>query len=67
MLKIGTFDPKWTLPSRLDRNPRVWMVSVNGFGIDMRFAPRELQVEAFERGLIPYIPADRGRNSEEDE
>ena len=67
MLKIGTFDPKWTLPSRLDKNPRVWMVSVNGFGIDMRFAPRELQVEAFEKGLIPYIPADRGSNSDEDE
>jgi len=67
MLKIGTFDPKWTLPSRLDRNPRVWMVSVNGFGMDMRFAPRELQVEAFEKGLIPYIPADRGSNSDEDE
>ena len=67
MLKIGTFDPKWTLPSRLDKNPRVWMVSVNGFGIDMRFAPRELQVEAFEKGLIPYIPADRGSKLDEDE
>jgi hypothetical protein len=67
MLKIGTFDPRWTLPSRLHDNPRVWMVSVNGFGMDMRFAPRELQVEAFEKGLIPYIPADRGSNSEEDE
>ena len=66
-LKIGTFDPKWTLPSRLDRNPRVWMVSINGFFMDMRFAPRELQVEAFEKGLIPYIPADRGGNSDEDE
>lgn len=67
MLKIGTFDPKWTLPSRLHDNPRVWMVSVNGFGMDMRFAPRELQVEAFEKGLIPYIPADRGNDSDEDE
>ena len=67
MLKIGTFEPKWTLPSRLDDNPRVWMVSVNGFGMDMRFAPRELQVEAFEKGLIPYIPADRGNDSDEEE
>lgn len=67
MLKIGTFDPKWTLPSRLHDNPRVWMVLVNGFGMDMRFAPRELQVEAFEKGLIPYIPADRDSNSDEDE
>lgn len=67
MLKIGTFDPKWTLPSKMDDNPRIWMVSVNGFIIDMRYAPRELQVQAFEKGLIPYIPADRGSDSEEDE
>jgi hypothetical protein len=58
LLKIRTLDPKWTLPSRLDDNPRIWMVSVNGFIVDMRYAPRELQAEAFERGLIPYIPAD---------
>jgi len=67
MLKIGTFDPKWTLPSRMDRNPRVWMLSVNGFIIDIRHAPRQLQEEAFEKGLIPYIPADRGDDSEKEE
>ena len=61
MLKIRTFDPNWTLPSRLDDNPMVWMVSVNGFIMDIRTAPRELQAEAFERGLIPYIPADSAR------
>jgi hypothetical protein len=27
--------------------------------MDIRAAPRELQVEAFEKGLIPYIPADQ--------
>jgi hypothetical protein len=43
------------------------MVSVNGFIMDVRDAPRELQVEAFEKNLIPYIPADRGSNSDEDE
>jgi hypothetical protein len=26
MLKIYQFDPKWTLPSRLDDNPLVWML-----------------------------------------
>jgi hypothetical protein len=67
LLKIRQFDPKWTLPSRLDDNPRVWMVSVNGFIMDLRFAPRELQVEAFEKGLIPYIPADRGSDSDDKE
>lgn len=67
LLKIHQFEPKWTLPSRLDDNPRVWMASVNGFIIDLRYAPRELQVEAFEKGMIPYIPADRGSDSEEGE
>ena len=59
MLKIRNFDPRWTLPSQMDDNPMVWTLEVNGFPVDIRFAPRELQVVAYERGLIPYIPADR--------
>jgi hypothetical protein len=49
----------WTLPSRLDDNPMVWMLQVNGFMVDVRHAPREVQEIAFNKGLIPYIPADR--------
>lgn len=60
MLKIGQFEPAWTLPSRMDDNPRTWMLEVNGFIMDVRHAPREVQEVAFEKGLIPYIPADRG-------
>jgi Domain of unknown function (DUF6398) len=59
LLKIHAFDHQWTLPSRLEDSPLVWMVSVNGFIMDIRQAPREAQVVAFEKGLIPYIPADR--------
>jgi hypothetical protein len=59
MFKIYEFDPNWTLPSRLDDNPMVWMLQVNGFMLDVRRAPREVQEIAFEKGLIPYIPADR--------
>lgn len=59
LLKISQLDPRWTLPSKLDDNLRVWLLSVNGFVIDIRDAPRELQVAAYEKGLIPYIPADR--------
>jgi len=66
MFRILQLDPKWTLPSRLGDNPMVWMASVNGFIIDLRYASRELQVKAFENGLIPYIPADRGNDSDED-
>ena len=59
MLKIYQLDPNWTLPSRLDDNPMVWMLEVDGFLVDVRRAPREVQEVAFKKGLIPYIPADR--------
>ena len=59
MLKIRHFDPRWTLPSRMDENPTAWMLEVNGFVMDIRNGPREPQESAFEKGLIPYIPADR--------
>ena len=61
MFKMHQLDPNWTLPSRLDDNPMVWMLQVNGFMIDIRHAPREVQEIAFNKGLIPYIPADRQR------
>ena len=61
MLKMYQLDPNWTLPSRLEDNPMVWMLQVNGFMVDVRHAPREVQEIAFNKGLIPYIPADRQR------
>ena len=59
MFGMHQLDPNWTLPSRLDDNPMVWMLQVNGFMLDVRNAPREMQEMAFNKGLIPYIPADR--------
>jgi hypothetical protein len=59
MLKLHPLDPNWTLASRLDENPMVWMLQINGFMMDVRQAPREVQVIAFRKGLIPYVPADR--------
>jgi hypothetical protein len=59
MFKMHQFDPNWTLPSKLDDNPVVWMLQINGFMMDIRRAPREVQEIAFNKGLIPYIPADR--------
>jgi hypothetical protein len=53
------FDPRWCLPSLIDMNPLVWMLEVNGFIVDIRRAPREVQEIAYRQGLIPYIPADR--------
>lgn len=61
-LDLMAFDPEWSLPSRMDDNPLVWMLEVNGMLIDIRMAPREAQVVAYEKGLIPYIPADRNES-----
>ncbi len=59
LLRIHQMDPDWTLPSRIEGNPLVWMLEVNGFIVDARYAPREIQEEAFQRGMIPYIPGER--------
>lgn len=59
LLDIDMLDVEWTLPSRMDDNPLIWLLEVNGLIMDIRRCPREAQVVAFENGLIPYIPADR--------
>ena len=59
MLKMYQLDPSWCLPSKIDDNPMVWILQVNGMMVDIRHMPREVQVIAYEKGLIPYIPADR--------
>ena len=52
------FDPNWTLPSLMDENPMAWMITVNGLIVDARHVPREIQEEAYRKGLIPYIPGE---------
>ena len=59
LMNISYFDLRWTLPSRMESNPLVWMLNLNGFAVDIRKMPMELQEEAFERGLIPFIPGRR--------
>ncbi len=56
MLNLYQLHPDWTLPSLMGKNPLAWMISVNGLVIDARYAPREIQEEAYRLGLIPYIP-----------
>lgn len=59
LLKINLMDPTWTLPSRMDDNLMAWMIMVDGLIVDARSMPHEAQVIAYEKGLIPYVPADR--------
>jgi hypothetical protein len=59
MFKMYQMDPNWCLPSMIDENPLVWILQVNGLMVDVRHMPREVQEIAYQKGLIPYIPADR--------
>jgi Domain of unknown function (DUF6398) len=58
-LHAHRMDPAWMLPSLVDQNPLVWMAEVNSVLVDLREMPRDLQVIAYEKGMIPYVPADK--------
>ncbi len=47
---------QWQLPERIANNSLVWMVRVNGFIVDIRKMPRSAQEQAFQMGLIPFVP-----------
>jgi hypothetical protein len=68
VLRIGQFDPDFCRRELLAANPIARMISVNGFIVDARTMPPEVQAEARRRGLILDLPADRigaGRESHE--
>ena len=65
LFKLSPFDHHWCLPSRLATRSTVWYITVNGYIVDARQMPRDVQAVAFEKGLIPYIPADRQPGDEE--
>ncbi len=66
-LNIMPLAPAWCVDSLLDDNPLVWFIEVDGFLLDIRDAPRDVQEDAFRQGLIPYIPADRARDNDLDD
>ncbi len=57
LLKMHPFDVEWSLASQVERNPMVWLIQVNGLIVDARAMPREVQHEAWRKGLIPFVPA----------
>lgn len=58
-LDLIQLDPDWCIPAMLKDNPLVWTIDVGGFLMDVRYAPPEIQQEAYRLGLIPFIPADQ--------
>jgi hypothetical protein len=61
ILKMSWMTPEYLRESRVDANTLIWWVEVNGLPYDARALPFELQVEAYAKGLIPYVP-DLGRD-----
>ena len=59
VLRIGPLEPAFCRRERLESNPMAWMISVDGFIVDARTRPPEVQEEARRRGLIPAPPASR--------
>ncbi len=55
-VKMSHFDAEWMLASRIDESPIPWMISVNGLILNARHVPFHIQLEAYQKGLIPYIP-----------
>jgi len=59
-LRIGLMDPEYCRRDLLDRNPLVWLLEVDGLLVDAHWLPEAVQVQAWQRGLIPYVPAQAG-------
>ena len=66
-LKIRQFDFKWALSDVIERGGggMFWMIGYNGFMVDARQMPRDVQEEAYERGMILYIHADKDKTPEQ--
>ena len=55
-LKLSHFDTQFMRKDLVEASPLTWILQVDGIPVDMRRAPAHQQVQAFELGLIPYIP-----------
>ena len=59
LLDIAIFEPDLTRVAMMGQHPMAWLVADDGFIIDARTLPAELQDEARRRGLIPDLEAMR--------
>lgn len=55
-LKVRQFDAEFSRREICDSSPMNWMLAVDGLIVDARKLPPALQIQAFELGLIPYVP-----------
>jgi Domain of unknown function (DUF6398) len=57
LLRISPFSPEFERDEVAAWNPLRWIIEVDGLAVDVRHVPLDIQVAAFERGFIPYVPA----------
>jgi hypothetical protein len=57
LLRISPFSREFERADMAARNPLRWIIEVDGLAVDVRHVPLDIQVAAFERGFIPYVPA----------
>ena len=56
LLKLSHHDTEIMRQQLIDSNPLTWLLEVDGLLVDARHLPPDLQLQAFQLGLIPYIP-----------
>ncbi|MGH3168596.1 MAG: DUF6398 domain-containing protein [Trebonia sp.] len=56
ILKMSWGNPEFLSARMTDRSPMIWWVEVDGLPYDARGLPLEIQVVAYRKGLIPYVP-----------
>lgn len=56
-LQLSDFQSDLLRRDMVEASPLTWMLEVDGLLVDIRHAPVQFQVRAFELGLIPFVPA----------
>jgi len=57
LTKMDHGTPEFLHEDIVDASPMVWFIQVDGLIVDARQLPPQVQAQAFDLGVIPYIPA----------
>ena len=55
-LRLRDFDSEFMRRDLVEASALAWLLEVDGLVVDIRRAPAQFQVRAFEFGLIPFVP-----------
>jgi Domain of unknown function (DUF6398) len=57
LTKMDYGTPEFLREDMVDASPMIWFIQVDGLIVDARELPLQIQAQAFDLGVIPYIPA----------